>query len=100
MDLHCVLQRGERRRQRQRQAHRKRPAHTDIYPHLPEGVELLPLGDGELPCLVLVDAIMQNFPFVQQAQRVGAIVVSGPDPGERTDRITPYSDLRTQETVL
>lgn len=96
MDLHCALQRGERQRQR----HRDRDRHTQIYTHLPEGVELLPLGDGELPCLVLVDAIMQNFPFMQQAQRVGAIVVSGPDPGERTDRITPYSDLLTQETVL
>lgn len=96
MDLHCALQRGERQRQR----HRDRDRHTRIYTHLPEGVELLPLGDGELPCLVLVDAIMQNFPFMQQAQCVGAIVVSGPDPGERTDRITPYSDLLTQETVL
>lgn len=96
MGLHCALQRGER----QRQSHRDRDRHTQIYAHLPEGVELLPLGDGELPCLVPVDAIMQNFPFMQQAQRVGAIVVSGPDPGERTDRITPYSDLLTQETVL
>ena len=98
MDLHCVLQRGER--QRERQAHRKRQAHTDIYPHLPEGVKLLPLGYCSPPCLVLVNAIMQNFPFVQQTQREGAIVVSGPDPGERTDRIIPYSDLLTQETVL
>ena len=48
--------------------------------YLPERVELLSLGDGELPCLVFVDAIVQHLPFVQQAQGVGAIVVSGSDP--------------------
>lgn len=52
-------------REAETETQRQRQAHTDIYTHLPEGVELLPLGDGELPCLVLVNAIMQNFPFMQ-----------------------------------
>lgn len=54
--------------------------HSERGAHLPEGVKLLPLRDGELPSLVPVDAIVQHLPLMQQAQRVGATVISGPDP--------------------
>ena len=54
--------------------------------YLPECVEILPARDGELPCFVLVDAVVQHLALVQQAQGVGSVVL-GPDPGrEKTVR--------------
>lgn len=54
--------------------------------YLPESVEILPARDGELPRLVLVDAVVQHLALVQQAQGVGPVVL-GPDPGrEKTVR--------------
>lgn len=65
--------------------------------YLPERVELLPLGDGELPGLVLVDAIVKHPPLVQQAQGVGAIVVSGPDPAREDAGSPPRQPVLRQE---
>lgn len=74
---------NERDTQRERQGEpRERDRATETY--LPEGVKLLPLRDGELPSLVPVNSIVQHLPFVQQAQRIGAAVVSGPDPGRES----------------
>lgn len=50
----------------------------DMY--LPEGVEVLPAGDGKLPSFVLIDAVVQHLPLMQQAQGIRPIV-PGPDPG-------------------
>ncbi|KAL0606894.1 hypothetical protein AAY473_023495 [Plecturocebus cupreus] len=60
--------------------------------YLPQCVELFPLWDGELPRLVFVNAIVQHLPFMQQAQGVGAIVVSGSDPG-REDGAASFPGL-------
>lgn len=57
--------------------------------YLPERIKLLPIRDGELPCLVLVDAVVQHSALMQQAQGVGPVVVPGPDPGRQEEPVTP-----------
>lgn len=66
--------------------------------YLPERVELLAVGDGELARLVLVDAVVEDLALVQQAQGVGPVVVPGPDPGRQEGPVTPTATL-LQEAV-
>lgn len=49
-------------------------------PYLPERVELLPVGDGQLARLVFVDPVVKHFPLMQHAQGVRPVVVPVPDP--------------------
>ena len=56
------------------------PLFSEDEVYLPECVEILPTRDGELPRFVLIDAVVQHLPLVQQAQGIRP-VVPGPDPG-------------------
>lgn len=60
--------------------------------YLPERIKLLPVRDGELPCLVLVDAVVQHSALMQQAQGIGPVIVPGPDPRRQEESVTPNPD--------
>lgn len=61
--------------------------------HLPQRVELGALGDAELAGLVLADqVVVHGFP-VDEGQRIGALLLPGPQPGgtEGGRGVTPQS---------